>query len=64
MVKSNPSAMPKRRKIQVDPEFLKELEDLDRRILETDRKIEADFAEADEVVRMLREVRIIHRRGR
>jgi hypothetical protein len=64
MVKSNTRAMTKSRKVQVDPELLKKLEDLDRRMRETDRKIEADFAEADEVLRMLREARTMRGRGR
>lgn len=64
MVKSNLSAVPKRRKTKVDPELAREIEDLDRRMRETDRKIEADFAEADRVIRLLRETRTGRRRGR
>jgi hypothetical protein len=62
VVKSNPSAMTKRRKVQVDPELLKELEDLERRMRETDRKIDADLAMADETLRLLREDWVVHRR--
>jgi hypothetical protein len=54
MVKSNTTAMPKRRKIQVDPELLKELEDLERRMRQTDREIEAVIARAHEVQQKLR----------
>ena len=46
--------MPKRRKIQVDPEFLKEVEDLDRRMRETDRRIEETLKMAAEARRRLR----------
>jgi hypothetical protein len=54
--------MTKRRKVQVDPELLKELEDLERRMRETDRKIDADLAMADETLRLLREDWVVHRR--
>jgi hypothetical protein len=54
MVKSNVRDMPKRRKIEVDPELLKELEDLRRRMQETDRRIEATMARAEEARRKLR----------
>jgi len=46
--------MPKRRKIEVDPELLKELEDLRRRMKETDRRIEATMQRAEEALRKLR----------
>ena len=54
MVKSNVSAMPKRRKVQVDPELLKQLADLERRMRETDRHIEAALHRANEVQKRLR----------
>jgi len=54
MVKSNVSTMPKRRKIQVDPELLRQLADLERRMRETDREIEAALHRANEVQRRLR----------
>ena len=53
MVKSNVRAMPKRRKIEVDPELLKELEDLRRRMRESDRRVEATLRLADETLRNL-----------
>jgi hypothetical protein len=48
--------MPKRRKILVDPELLKKLEDLERRIRESDRRTAEVLAEADRVQRRLREI--------
>jgi hypothetical protein len=54
MVKSNVSSMPKRRKIQVDPELLKQLADLERRMRETDREIEVTLAKAHELQQRLR----------
>ena len=54
MVKSDVRDMPKRRKIEVDPELLKELEDLRRRMQETDRRIEATMERAEEARRKLR----------
>ena len=54
MVKSNPSAMPKRRKIQVDPELLRELEDLERRMRETDREIAVTLERAHQLQKRLR----------
>lgn len=56
MVKSNVSPMPKRRKIQVDPELLKQLADLERRMRQTDREIEIAMARADEAQRKLRAI--------
>lgn len=57
MVKSNASAMPaKRRKVQVDPELLKELENLERRMRQTDREIERVLRKADEAQRQLRAI--------
>ncbi len=54
MVKSNARPMPKNRKIQVDPELLKALEDLERRIRESDRKTAEVIARADQVLMRLR----------
>jgi hypothetical protein len=48
--------MPRRRKVSVDPELLKEIEELDRRILETTRRNAEILAMADRVQRRLREV--------
>lgn len=56
MVKSVERAMPKRRKIAVDPELLKEIEDLERRMRATDRRIAETMAMADHVQRRLREI--------
>jgi len=56
MVKSNVQPMPKRRKILVDPELLKELEDLERRSQETSRKTAEILAQAEQVRRRLREI--------
>lgn len=56
MVKSNVSAMPKRRKIQVDPELLKQIADLERRMRQTDREIEIAIARAEEAQRRLRAI--------
>lgn len=56
MVKSNLSAMPKRRKVEVDPQLLKEFEDLQRRMRETDREIDAALEMAHEVQRKLRKI--------
>lgn len=54
MVKSNLGAMSKRKKITVDPEILKKLEELDRRA-EEDRKKNAEvLAWVDEIQRRLR----------
>ncbi|MGH2728209.1 MAG: hypothetical protein ACRDKS_14670 [Actinomycetota bacterium] len=55
MVESNPSPMPKRRKILVDPELLKELEDLERRSRETDRRTAEVLARVDRIQQQLRE---------
>lgn len=56
MVKSTASAMPKRRKIQVDPELLKEIADLERRMRETDREIERTIQRGHEVQAKLRAI--------
>ena len=47
--------MPKRRKIQVDPELLKALEDLERRSRETDRRTAALLVRLDQLQQRLRE---------
>ena len=56
MVKSNVRTMPKRRKVEVDAELLKELHDLRRRMEETDRRIEETLKMADEAQRKLRAI--------
>jgi hypothetical protein len=56
MVKSSVSAMPKRRKVEVDPQLLKEIEDLRRRMRETDREIEAAIQRAHETQLKLRKI--------
>jgi hypothetical protein len=56
MVKSNVQPMPKRRKIQVDPELLKELEELERRSQENARKSAEVLARSEEVRRRLRQM--------
>ena len=52
--------MPKRRKMKVGPELLKQLSDLERRMRQTDREIEIALARAHEAQRRLRA--IYHRR--
>ena len=58
MVKSSVGSMPKRRKIviELDPELIKEFEDLQRRMKETDRRIEATLEKAHEAQRRLRAI--------
>lgn len=55
MVKSNANPMPKRRKVQVDPELLKALEDLERRSRESDRRAAEVLARVDQIQKRLRE---------
>ncbi|MEX2556662.1 MAG: hypothetical protein WEB06_13680 [Actinomycetota bacterium] len=47
--------MPKRRKVQVDPELLKALEDLERRSRESDRRAAEVLARVDQIQKRLRE---------
>lgn len=56
MVKSNVSAMPKRRKVQIDPELLKQLADLERRMRQTDREIAVAIERAHQVQKRLRAI--------
>lgn len=56
MVKSSVSPMPKRRKVEVDPQLLKEIEDLRRRMRETNREIEAAIQRALETQKKLRKI--------
>lgn len=56
MVKSDPKAMPKRRKILVDPELLKEIEALERRIREDHVKNAEVRARVAETRRRLRRI--------
>ncbi|MGH2725488.1 MAG: hypothetical protein ACRDKS_00765 [Actinomycetota bacterium] len=42
--------MPKRRKVEVNPRLLEKVEDLRRRMRETDREIETALAMADRFV--------------
>ena len=57
MVKSNVRAMakPRRKAASIDPELLKEIEQLKRAIREDDRKTAEVLARVDETRRLLRE---------
>ena len=55
MVKSEARPMPKRRKVLVDPELLKALEDLERRARESDRRTAEVVARAEQLLARLRE---------
>jgi hypothetical protein len=57
MVKSNAIPMPtKTRRRKVDPKLLEQLDDLDRRAAETDRRIEETLAQARALRRKLRAI--------
>ena len=60
MTKSNARSKSKRRKaiIELSPEQLKELEDLERRMAETDRRIEETLKLAAETLRKLDRISI------
>ena len=63
MVKSSVRAMPKPRRklVEITPEFLREFEELKRRMEETDKRIEVTLAMADEAQRKLRLLRAKYR---
>ena len=63
MVKSNVRAMakPRRKMVEITPEFLREIEELERRSRETDKRIEAALVLADEAQRKLRLLRAKYR---
>ena len=54
MVKSSAATMPRSRKIQVDRELLRELEELERRSRETDRKTAEVLVRVDRIQQRLR----------